>query len=75
MAAVARKKALIPLSPFHVIEISKRNDAVSREYLARTQAKFSKGHVIRSRKGRFIAGDIFSVLPILFLSFFSLLLV
>ena len=54
MAAVNRKEILIPLSLSHVLETSKRNDPVSREHLARTQAKLSRGHVIRSRKGRLI---------------------
>ncbi len=54
MTAVARQEVLIPLSLSHIIETSKRNDPVSREHLARTQAKLSRGHVIRSRKGRLI---------------------
>ena len=51
-AAVIQKKVLVPLSLSHVIETSKRNDPTSREHLARTQAKLSRGYVIRSRKGR-----------------------
>lgn len=50
--AVERGQVLFPLSVSHVLETSKRNDPVSRGWLAETQARFSRGYVYRSRAGR-----------------------
>lgn len=52
--AVEDGRVIFPLSVSHVLETSKRNDPVSRMYLAETQAKFSGGYAYRSRKGRLL---------------------
>jgi hypothetical protein len=43
LSAVRRRDVLFPLSVSHVLETSKRNDPVSRGYVAETQAKLSRG--------------------------------
>lgn len=50
--AVESGKVLFPLSASHIIETSKRNDAISRAELVETQAVFSRGYCYRSRKSR-----------------------
>ncbi|MFK3647379.1 hypothetical protein ACI2IY_02945 [Lysobacter enzymogenes] len=52
--AVEEGRVIFPLSVSHIIETSKRNDPVSRQHLAETQAKFSRGYAYRSRKGRLL---------------------
>lgn len=50
--AVESGQVLFPLSATHVLETSKRNDPISRGFLAETQAKLSRGFSFRSRAGR-----------------------
>ena len=52
--AVEEGRVILPLSVSHIIETSKRNDPLSRQHLAETQAKFSRGYTYRSRKGRLL---------------------
>lgn len=52
VVSVEREQVLFPLSVSHVLETSKRNDPVSRGWVAETQAKLSRGYVYRSYAGR-----------------------
>lgn len=50
--AVAKGRAIFPLSLSHILETSKRNDAESRRNLASAQAVLSRGYVYCSRTAR-----------------------
>lgn len=50
--AVQRKRVLFPLAVSNIVETAKRNDPVSRQHVAETQAIFSRGFVYRSRASR-----------------------
>lgn len=52
--AVEEHRVLFPLAVSHILETSKRNDPVSRGWVAETQAKLSRGYVYRSRTGRLL---------------------
>lgn len=54
VAAVEAERVIFPLTVSHILETSKRNDAISRGHVATVQARLSKGYVFRSRKARLL---------------------